>query len=64
MGESEQSTKELIRDAAIEAVGWAYADCIATLDRDEDPRKTDMAGVVVRAIKDLKLEEFDKDTIV
>ena len=38
-----------------EAVGWAYADCCGTLDAGGDPRKTDMNGVMPRAVKDLGL---------
>lgn len=39
-------------DATFVAIGWAYADCCATLDNGEDPRKTDMADVIKRAQKD------------
>lgn len=42
-------------DKSIEAIGWAYADCCVTLDSGGDPRKTDMAGVLPRAIIDLQL---------
>jgi len=42
-------------DRAIEALGWAYADCCAALDRGEDPRKTEMPDVLERARNDLGL---------
>ena len=51
-------TKEQIQfDAAVEAIGWAYADCCATLDKGKDPRQTEMGGVLKRAVKDLELTE-------
>ncbi|MBE9515947.1 MAG: hypothetical protein IME93_03100 [Proteobacteria bacterium] len=37
----------------VEALGWAYADCCATLDNGGDPRKTEMPDVLERATKDL-----------
>ena len=40
-------------DLAFEAIGWAYADCCVTLDKGGDPRKTDMADVILRAREDL-----------
>ena len=43
-------------DAAIEAIGWAYADCCVTLDKGDDPRNTLMPDVIKRAEKDLKLK--------
>jgi len=43
-------------DKVIEAIGWAYADCCADLDKGKDPRKTDMSDVLKRAIKDLDLK--------
>ena len=46
-------------DAAIEAIGWAYADCCADLDKGKDPRKIDMGSVIKRAIRDLKLKQPD-----
>ncbi|PHR58767.1 MAG: hypothetical protein COA47_10195 [Robiginitomaculum sp.] len=42
-------------DRAIEAIGWAYADCCVTLDKGGDPRQTVMPDVLVRATKDLGL---------
>lgn len=42
-------------DAALEAVGWAYADCCTDLDAGKDPRKADMDDVIARAKKDLDL---------
>lgn len=42
-------------DKIYEAIGWAYADCCTTLDAGEDPRKTEMGGVIQRAVKDLGL---------
>jgi len=42
-------------DKIFEAIGWAYADCCAALDRKDDPRKADLADVVKRAEKDLKI---------
>ena len=42
-------------DTAVEAIGWAYADCSVTLDQGRDPRDTDMATVIPRAVKDLQL---------
>jgi hypothetical protein len=36
-----------------EAIGWAYADCCATLDAGGDPRQTEMSDVLLRATIDL-----------
>lgn len=43
------------KNGIMEAIGWAYADCCATLDKGNDPRQTDMADVIDRAEKDLGL---------
>ena len=42
---------------ALEAIGWAYADCCVTLDNGKDPRLTDMGDVLKRAIEDLQLKD-------
>ena len=53
-----RKTKHDIKyDAALEAVGWAYADCCADLDNGTDPRKADMDDVVKRAENDLNLKK-------
>jgi len=43
-----------VEAARCEAIGWAYADCCATLDSGGDPRQTEMSGVLARARIDLK----------
>ena len=42
-------------DKPFEAIGWAYADCCATLNEGGDPRQTKMSDVLERATKDLSL---------
>lgn len=49
-------SKQKLKDKIFEAIGWAYADCCASLDNGKDPRKTDMADVIKRAKKDLQLK--------
>jgi len=44
-----------LKDKAIEAIGWAYADCCVTLDNGGDPRKTEMSDVLRRAQEDLEI---------
>lgn len=52
-----EKLEDLIREARVEAIGWAYADCCVTLDKGKDPRQTDMSDVLERSYKDL---DFDK----
>ena len=40
-------------DKFYEALGWMHAECCATLDRGEDPRNTEVSGMVQRCIRDL-----------
>ena len=51
------SVDELI-GRVVEAIGWAYADCCATLDNGGDPRKAEMSSVLERAIKDLSIQSI------
>lgn len=44
---------EKIEDIGAEAIGWAYADCCATMDNGGDPRQADMSDVLERAGRDL-----------
>ena len=46
---------------AIEAIGWAYADCCTTLDAGKDPRQTEMSSVLKRAEIDLTIPPYDKN---
>lgn len=46
---------KMVDDARAEAIGWAYADCCATLDSGGDPRKTEMSDVLSRASNDLSV---------
>ena len=51
----ERMSKWIKKETAIEAIGWAYADCCSDLDKGLDPRKTEISDVIKRAEKDLKL---------
>ena len=55
-----KTVQDLIDEAAIMAIGWAYADCCTTLDNGKDPRHNDMAEVLARARKDLG-DQFNKE---
>ena len=43
-----------VEEARSSAIGWAYADCCATLDNGGDPRQTEMSGILARARIDLE----------
>jgi len=49
---------------AIEAIGWAYADACAELDRGADPRKAEMPRVLARARVDLADTNDDRELII
>ncbi len=51
--DSVKRVEEEKRLRIMQGIGWAYADCCHTLDGGNDPRKTDMADVQERALKDL-----------
>jgi len=50
-----ESEIQRLKDKAVEAIGWAYADCCSALDKGKDPRETKMPDVLERAKKDLNL---------
>ncbi len=56
-----KEAKKKCFDTAFEAIGWAYADCCAALDKGKDPRKTDMADVIRRAKKDLGIKQTKEE---
>lgn len=58
-----KTVQDLIDEAAITAIGWAYADCCATLDRGGDPRDEEMPNVLERARKDLG-DTFSEEDIL
>ena len=43
----------------VEALGWAWAEACNQLDRGEDPREYDQAGLLPRAYKDLGWDDAD-----
>ena len=48
-----------LTSGAYTAMGWMHAECCAALDRGEDPRKMDVAGMKSRAEEDLSEEADD-----
>lgn len=39
-----------------QAIGWAYTDACIALDKNEDPRLTEVPNILERAKKDLEVE--------